>query len=374
MTAVRRLILSHFRNYAALDLSVCAPLVALVGDNGAGKTNILEALSLFSPGRGLRRAEFRDLVRQGAESGFAVSLTLDGEAGEHQLGVGFDPHGEAGRQCRIDRAPASSASAFAEYCRVIWLTPENDGLFRGSAGDRRRFLDRLVLAVDNGHGGRVNALERALRTRNRLLEEPFPDGQWLDAVEREVAETAVAVAAARHETVARLNGLIDAERDRLAPFPSAIIGLKGELEERVGSEASLATEDFYRALLAAQRPRDRAAGRTLIGPHAADLLVRHAAKDIPAEQASTGEQKALLIGLFLAHAHLVRQMTGLSALMLLDEVAAHLDQVRRVALFQRLADTGGQVWMTGTDFPMFEGMPDGAARYKVAESSVTQFC
>ncbi len=370
MNAVRRLVLSDFRNYPALDLMVDAPMVALVGENGAGKTNILEALSLFSPGRGLRRADFGDVIRQGAERGFAVSMEIESGLGLVQLGAGFEPGAEGGRRCRIDREPVSSATAFADHCRLIWLTPDNDGLFRGPAGDRRRFLDRLVLAVDSSHGARVNALEKALRSRNRLLENARPDAQWLDAIEREMAETAVAVAAARRETVNRLRGVIEADHQTDSPFPFAIVALEGELETALAGAAALAVEESYRQTLRDNRWRDQAAGRTLVGPNTSDLSVRHGPKDIPAERSSTGEQKALLIGLILAHARLVQQMSGMAPLVLLDEVAAHLDPRRREALYQRLAGIGGQVWMTGTDGSLFDAMPEGAQRLHVVQGRI----
>ena len=349
---VARLILQDFRTYAALDLSVSRHLVALVGENGAGKTNLLEALSLFAPGRGLRRAEFAEMARQTGPGSFAVSVALDTAFGEHRLGTGLDPgegDGRPGRLCRIDGAGVPSPTAFAEHLRLVWLTPDLDALFRGPAGDRRRFLDRLVLAVDAEHGARVNALERSLRSRNRVLEETPDDALWLDAIEREVAELGVAVAAARRETVERLAGLILATRDEASPFPFALLGLQGEIDGLVATHAAVDAEDRYRAILRESRARDRAAGRTLVGPQASDLVVRHGPKDIPAGTASTGEQKALLVGLVLAHARLVRAMSGIAPLVLLDEVAAHLDPRRRGALFATLRDLGGQVWMTGAD-------------------------
>ncbi len=217
-----------------------------------------------------------------------------------------------GRLCRIDALPAPSPAAFAEHLRVVWLTPDLDALFRGPAGDRRRFLDRLVLAVDSEHGARVSALERALRSRNRVLDEAPGDMLWLDAIEHEAAEVAVAVAAARRETVERLSALILATRDEDSPFPYASLGLSGDIDELVAGLPAVDAEDRYRAILRENRERDRAAGRTLVGPQASDLVVRHGPKNIPAETASTGEQKALLIGLVLAHARLVGAMSGLA--------------------------------------------------------------
>jgi DNA replication and repair protein RecF len=365
MTGLAHLALSDFRSYADLALPVDAPLIALAGENGAGKTNILEAISLLSPGRGLRRAEFADMARSGAGGGFAVSVRL---ADETQIGLGLGEPDENGRRSRIQRingAPSSSLTAVSEHVRVVWLTPEQDGLFRGSAGDRRRFLDRLVLAIDAEHGARVNALERALRDRNRILDERPHDAGWLDAIERQVAELGVAVAAARAEAVTRLGALIEETRDNASPFPWAMLALDGELDRLVAALAAVDAEDAYQALLRQNRPRDKAAGRTLIGAQATDLKVRHGPKDIAAEQGSTGEQKALLVGLVLAHARLVAAMSGFAPIVLMDEIAAHFDPRRRAALYDALGDLGCQVWMTGADESLFSDLPAGSARLLV---------
>ena len=370
MTGLAHLALRDFRSYADLALPVDAPLVALAGENGAGKTNILEAISLLSPGRGLRRAEFADMARTGAGGGFAVSVRLDDGT---QIGLGLGEPDETGRRSRIQRingAPSSSLTAVAEHVRVVWLTPEQDGLFRGSAGDRRRFLDRLVLAIDAEHGARVNALERALRDRNRILDERPHDAGWLDAVERQVAELGVAVAAARAEAVTRLGALIAGTRDDSSPFPWAALALDGELDRLVAALAAVDAEDAYRALLKQNRPRDKAAGRTLIGAQATDLKVRHGPKDIAAEQGSTGEQKALLVGLVLAHARLVAAMSALSPIVLMDEIAAHFDPRRRNALYDALGELGCQVWMTGADGSLFHDLPAGSARLAVTPGRV----
>jgi DNA replication and repair protein RecF len=370
---IARLILQDFRTYASLDLSVSRPLVALVGENGAGKTNVLEAISLFMPGRGLRRAELAEMARNDGTGSFAVSVTLDAPYGEHRLGTGIELQNErsrASRVCRIDGMPASSPTAFAEYLRIVWLTPDLDALFRGPAGDRRRFLDRLVLAVDAEHGTRVNALERALRSRNRVLEENPDDRLWLDALEREVAELAIAVAAARRETVERLASLILETREEESPFPFATMGLEGDLDTLIATLPAVDAEDRYRAILRDNRSRDRAAGRTLVGPQASDLLVRHGPKDIPANTASTGEQKALLIGLVLAHARLVASMSGIAPFVLLDEVAAHLDPRRRAGLYGTLESLGGQVWMTGADPGLFAELQGRADLLQVSASVI----
>jgi DNA replication and repair protein RecF len=347
---VERLMLNDFRSYAVLDLSISNPIVVLTGDNGAGKTNALEALSLLSQGRGMRRADFTDFIRRGGSGGWAVSVELDADGRSLQLGTGMEA-GEAAtsRKCRIDRVACASASAFAEHVRVVWLTPAMDTLFVGGSSDRRRFLDRLVLAVDCNHGSRVNALERALRARNRLLEERAVDCAWLDAVEREIAELAVAVAAARHETIARLNSLIGRYRDAQSPFPSAEIAISGNLEMLVAEQPAVMVEEGFRDRLRGNRGRDAAARRTLIGPHLSDLIVQHREKGIDAAKASTGEQKALLVGLVLAHARLVAAMSGIAPLILLDEIAAHFDPRRRSALYECLQPLGSQIWLTGAD-------------------------
>ncbi|MGO4672292.1 DNA replication/repair protein RecF [Bosea sp. 2YAB26] len=370
MTTVARLILQDFRSYEALDLAIGGQIVALVGENGAGKTNLLEAVSLFAPGRGLRRADLSDMARQAGPGSFAVSIALAEDGPRLGIGLGSESDGRRARLARIDGVQVGSALAFSDYLRVVWLTPDLDGLFRGSAGDRRRFLDRLVLAVDPGHATRSNALERALRSRNRILEDTPQESSWLEAIEREIAELGVAVAAARAETVGRLAMIIAANGDDASPFPRAALGLEGEIDRLVAGLPALDAEDRYRDILRQGRQRDRAAGRTLVGPQASDLLVRHAAKDIPAEQGSTGEQKALLIGLVLAHARLVRSMSGLPPLVLLDEVAAHLDPRRRAALYAELGELGSQVWMTGADPALFTDLPAGAQCFTVTSGQV----
>ena len=371
---IRRVTLADFRSYPALDLRAASNMVALAGDNGAGKTNLLEALSLFTPGRGLRRAELTEMAREDGHGGFAVSLEIEGEAGGPlQLGTGLEfSDGAAQRKYRLDREPAPSPRVFADHLRVVWLTPSMDGLFTGSAGDRRRFLDRLVLAVDSDHGTRVAALEKALRNRNRLLEERRGEKIWLDSAEREIAELAIAVAAARGETVERLAALIAAGRDDESPFPWADIALEGEIDRLMAERPALEAEDLYRALLRENRARDAAAGRTLIGPQASDLVVLHGPKQCEARRASTGEQKALLVGLVLAHARLVAGMSGIAPLVLLDEIAAHFDPARRNALFDALQALGGQVWMTGADERLFDDLRGRADIFAVAGGRLTR--
>jgi DNA replication and repair protein RecF len=352
MTAsrIQRLTLTHFRNYRAASLQARGDVVVLVGPNGAGKTNCIEAISFLSPGRGLRRATLDDVADNQGDGSWAVSAEVEGALGLATLGTGIDPPSSeapaTGRRCRIDREPVSSATAFGDHLRMVWLTPAMDGLFLGAASERRRFFDRLVLAIDSEHTSRVSALDRSLRSRNRLLEVRNYDDHWCDAIERETAELAVAVAAMRGQTVAKLAAML---RTRGEAFPSAGIMLDGWMENALMSEPATAVEDRYRQILRDSRARDAAAGRTLDGPHLTDLQVIYAPKNMPARDASTGEQKALLIGLVLAHASLVAEMTGITPLLLLDEVVAHLDPARRTALFNELAKLGAQVWMTGAD-------------------------
>ncbi len=368
-----RMTLANFRSYPAASLTIAGSLVVLTGPNGHGKTNILEAISLLSPGRGLRRAQIDDLAFSEGDGSWAVSAQVDGALGLATLGTGMDPPAGGAialaRKCRIDREPVASAAAFADHLRVIWLVPAMDGLFAGPASERRRFLDRLVLAVDARHATRVSALERALRSRNRLLEARERDTHWLDAAERETAEIAVAVAAARAEAVRRLAAALAARRDAQSPFPSAGISLDGWMEAMVMSVPAVEVEDRYRAILRDNRGRDAAAGRTLDGPHLSDLAVCYLEKGIAARDASTGEQKALLIGLVLAHAALVGAMIGTAPIILLDEVVAHLDPGRRAALFHALDQLGAQVWMSGADPAAFADIGSRADAFDVRDVS-----
>jgi DNA replication and repair protein RecF len=354
MTASRihRLTLTHFRNYRAASVETRGDVVVLAGPNGAGKTNCIEAISFLSPGRGLRRAMLEDVADNQGDGSWAVSAEVEGALGLATLGTGIDaPAADASsssRRCRIDREPVASATAFGDHLRMVWLTPAMDGLFLGPASERRRFFDRLVLAIDSEHSARVSALDRSLRSRNRLLEVRNYDDHWCDAIERETAELAVAVAAMRGQTAMRLAAMLRA-RGQASAFPSAGIALDGWMENALMSEPATAVEDRYREILRVGRARDAIAGRTLDGPHLTDLQVVYAPKNMPARDASTGEQKALLIGLVLAHAGLVAEMTGITPLLLLDEVVAHLDPRRRAALFDELSNLGAQVWLTGAD-------------------------
>jgi DNA replication and repair protein RecF len=360
---IRRLTLTNFRNYAALSLELKPGPVVLSGDNGAGKTNLLEAVSLLAPGRGLRRAPYAEVAREGGDGGFALHAKLDGPEGEVDIGTGImaGEAGEGGRRVRINGAPARNADELLQWLRVMWLTPSMDTLFTGPAGDRRRFLDRLVLAIDAAHGQRALAYEKAMRGRNRLLAENSRDGAWFEAIETQLAETGVAIAAARAELVRLLAAKIE-QLPGDGPFPQADIALSGELEAQVGTMPAVDVEEGFRRALATGRERDRAAGRTLDGPHRSDLIVRHRPKSMPAELCSTGEQKALLVGIVLSHARLTGEISGMTPILLLDEIAAHLDAGRRAALFSILEDMNCQAFMTGTDAALFSSL-EGRAQF-----------
>ena len=383
--AVRRLELSAFRSWRSVRLEAPARTVVLTGPNGAGKTNLLEALSLLAPGRGLRRARMAELQHRGdpaggaqtgwAETGWAVSARLDTPEGPRRVGTGRDPAaGESDtapgkRLLRIDGVPAKGQGDLAALGAVSWLTPEMDGLFTGPAGERRRFLDRLVAGFLPRHAAHVAAYEKAMRERNRLLREPGPDAAWLDALEAAMAERGVAVAIARADYTARLAA---ACARRVSAFPAPDLALMeapgGAAQAIAAGGAALQAEDDLRARLRASRDADAEAGRALAGPHRADLAVRFAgpngsggaapgaAGDMPAAACSTGEQKALLIALVLAAARLQAVERGAAPVLLLDEVAAHLDRDRRAALFDEIEGLGAQAWLTGTDAGLFDAL------------------
>jgi DNA replication and repair protein RecF len=349
-----RLALSDFRNHRDAVIEPGPGFVALTGENGAGKTNILEAVSLLAPGRGLRRAPFSAMARQGGPGGFGVAGTLIGDA---TLGTGVQPQAPDRRLVRVNGA-AAPATSLAEWLAILWLTPAMDRLFTEPAGERRRFLDRLTLALEPGHATQATRYESAMRERNRLLADDAPaDPQWLAAIEARMVEHGVALDAARRRTVAALSALLDDMSD--GPFARPALMLEGW----AGDAALLARE------LAQGRARDAAAGRTLVGPHRADLSVTHRAKDQAAALCSTGEQKALLLSIVLAHADLVAATMPHPPVLLLDEVAAHLDPVRRAALFARLAGKG-QVWMTGTEPALFAELAGEAVRLTLTDGRI----
>jgi DNA replication and repair protein RecF len=354
---VDRLVLTDFRNHADTLLRPGGGFVVLTGDNGAGKTNVLEALSLLAPGRGLRRAPLSEMARQGGSGGFGVAATL----GDLDLGTGTQPGATERRIVRINGATAA-ATSLAERVTMLWLTPAMDRLFVEPASERRRLLDRLTLALAPMHAHHSNRYEAAMRERNRLLAEAADgaalDAEWLGALEARMAEHGAAIAEARTETVSALDAALRAAP--AGPFARAGLALEGWS----GNPEALALA------LRESRRRDMAAGRTLVGPHRGDLLVTHLDKSQPAHLCSTGEQKALLLALVLAHAELVAERIGRAPILLLDEVAAHLDPMRRAALFERLAGKE-QVWMTGTEAGLF--IDAGCAtRYRVSSGAICE--
>jgi DNA replication and repair protein RecF len=350
-----RLVLTDFRNHADTVIAPGTGFVVLTGENGAGKTNVLEAVSLLAPGRGLRRAALGEMARQDGPGGFGVAASLTDAT---EIATGTVPTAPERRIVRVQGA-AAAATALAEWLTVLWLTPAMDRLFTEPASERRRFLDRLTLAFSPAHAAHSNRYDAAMRARNRLLgDDAPPDPDWLSALEAQMAEHGAAIDAARRETVSTLAEALADQPE--GPFARAGLSLDGW--------GGAAMADTLPADLAQGRRRDAAAGRTLAGPHRSDLAVTHLAKAQPAALCSTGEQKALLLGIVVAHADLVAVRTGHAPILLLDEVAAHLDPVRRTALFGRLAGRG-QVWMTGTEDALFDGLGGDAFRMTIGTTS-----
>ena len=375
--ALTRLTLTNFRNYSGLRLDVAARLVALSGPNGAGKTNLLEAISLLTPGRGLRGASFDELANLQSAASWAIAAEVATPHHEVKLGTGWSvAAGEAdgatsGRLVLIDGHLQKGSGALGEYMRMLWLTPAMDRLFAGPAGDRRRFLDRLVATFDPEHSSRVAVFEKVMRERNLLLQESRADAVWLASLEAHMAEASVAIAAARLAAVEALQKHIH-ETGSTSAFPWGLISIDGEIETLVAAMPAVRAEDEYRRLLADSRFPDRAAGRALKGTHRSDFIVVHGPKSMPASQCSTGEQKALLIGLILAQARAVKAVANVAPVLLLDEVAAHLDRQRREGLFATLEALGSQAWMTGTDGHLFEGLGRGAQCFHVEAGTLAE--
>jgi DNA replication and repair protein RecF len=388
--AVTRLTLTRFRCYEGARLNADTRPVVLTGPNGAGKTNLLEAVSFLSPGRGLRRAKLADVERIGGaaeagqgsvqEVGWAVAARVETLFGPVDIGTGRDVTSEGPserRLVRIDGHPVRGQIALAEHVALTWLTPQMDRLFIEGSGGRRRFLDRLVFGFDPAHAGRLSRYEHALRERGRLLRDGCRDDAWLSALEDEMATSGVAVAAARRDMVARLQ---QACEQAVGPFPRADLAVTGTVEDWLDEQPALAAEDDLRRRLAESRRFDghgsgsasgSGEGGGTVGPHRSDLSVRHRTKNMPAEVCSTGEQKALLIAIILANARLMAAERGQPPLILLDEVAAHLDAERRTALFGEILDLGAQAWLTGTDSAVFAELGDAANFFRVEDAHVT---
>lgn len=363
-----RLSLTDFRNHAAADLAATSGLIALFGENGAGKTNILEALSLLAPGRGLRRAALTDMVRDGANGGFAIFAEVESGADlpPVPLGTGMDPRAPGRRIVRINGVAAAAAS-LGEWLSVLWLTPAMDRLFVETAGNRRRFLDRLVLALEPRHAQHGNRYDAALRARGKLLADmDSADRQWLTSLEAQLAEHGAALDAARQRTLEALGAELTGQPD--SPFARPRLTLvDSDGRARAAPWQAKALVDLF----AARRRIDAVAGRATAGPHRDDLVARHADSGRAAARCSTGEQKAMLLSLVLAHSDCVARLRGQRPVLLLDEVAAHLDPVRRGALYAQLADQGGQAWLTGTEAGLFDAMPGPVMRYHLSQGRIS---
>ncbi len=376
--AIVRLTLTDFRCYRALRLEVDERPVVLTGPNGAGKTNLLEAISFLVPGRGLRGARLGEVTRRnrgkdGPPRGWGVAATFAAGGEIVEIGTGVAPGPVSGangdtvrRAIRIDGIEMPSQAALGEKAAALWLTPDMERLFNDGSAGRRRFLDRLVFSLDGAHPGRTSAYHRAMRERARLLRDGGRGGPadpgWLDALESTMVEQGVAIVAARTATVGRLNAACDAG---IGPFPAARLALDGIIEDWLVEMPALEAEDRFRASLAAARPRDAHAGGAAVGPHLSDLCVTHLARQVAAAECSTGEQKALLISIVLANARLRMLEKGAMPLLLLDEVASHLDDARRSALFEEILVLGAQAWLTGTDSSLFAPFGGDAQHYFV---------
>lgn len=367
---VRRLTLTDFRSYGSLRLETDLRPVVLTGANGAGKTNLLEAVSFLTPGRGLRRAKLSEVTRFNAPGGprgaWAVAALVDTAHGPIDIGTGRQAGESDRRVVRLNGQPARSQSDLGEFVSAVWLTPAMDGLFRDGAAERRRFLDRLVYGLDTGHAGRLSAYEQAHRERSRLLRDGVDDRIWLAALEDAMATHGVAVAAARRDLLGRLGRALEAAE---GPFPRALLALDGLVEGWLADRPAVEAEEAFRKRLADDRPKERA-GAPAEGPHRTDLAVTHAARGMAAAQCSTGEQKALLIAVLLAQARVQGTQRGAAPLLLLDEVAAHLDAVRREALYDALAALGAQAWLTGTDRALFEPFGGRAQFFDVRDGGL----
>ncbi len=368
--AVTRLNLTNYRNIRHLRLETEAKVVVLSGPNGAGKTNVLEALSFLSPGRGLRRARLADVPRRGGTGVWAVAARVRYPRGVIEIGTGVAPDQRVGerRLVRIDGQVARGTAALGRALTVNWLTPPMDRLFIDGPSPRRRFLDRLVYGFDVDHAARVSAYDRALRERSRLLRDGRSDAAWLGALEETMAACGIAVAAARRETICRLRSGMKAG---VSPFPAATVAADGDVERWLDVMPAIDAEGRFRAALEAARDCDARSGGAAVGPHRTDLAVCHAGKDMPAEDCSTGEQKALLVSIVLADARLQEARLGRAPLLLFDEIVAHLDATRREALFELLIDRPAQTWITGTDRSLFDRLGSAARRFGVDDGRIS---
>ncbi|WP_078704891.1 DNA replication/repair protein RecF [Bartonella sp. WD16.2] len=368
---VRQLKLTHYRNYCSFNIHLSGQHVVFTGHNGAGKTNLLEALSFLSPGRGLRRAAYSDIsFSKGGGAAFVVFARLQCALyGEVHIGTTLETGGNS-RKVHINGVH-ESCDCLTDYCHVSVLTPSMDGLFTGPSLDRRRFLDRMVLAIDSLHGRRIADYDKAMRARNRLFLDGNEDCAWFDALEMQMAGLATAIAAARVDVIRLLNDMSE-QTSSYVPFPRAFLQIDGFLEKALKTISAIEVEEQFLERLRHNRPVDCAARRTLEGPHRTDLQVFYADKNIAATSCSTGEQKALLTGLVLCHARLTSMMSNMTPILLLDEMAAHLDSRRRTALFDILDDLGSQAFMTGTDRILFDSLKGRAEFFEIEDGVLLQ--
>lgn len=371
MSYLTQLTLQNFRCYDSIRLQgLGSGLIVLCGPNGAGKTNILEAVSILSPGRGIRNAKATDMQSHYHGQPWGVSAKIDVDEGEVSIGTGLNPENDR-RIIRINGVTAKNQAALSDYLACLWLTPQMDRLFLEGSSARRRFLDKLIFTFDAGHSGRVTRYENAMRQRSKLLQEEKQEPSWLDSLEAQMAETGIAIAAARLDFAGRLQAVCDkTDRAEETYFPRVEMKVTGTIEELLQKSPAVEVEQMFTYQLQQSRARDAIVGGATTGPHKSDLAVKYAAKKMTADQCSTGEQKALLISIVLAHSRLMMAERGAPPILLLDEVAAHLDKDRRNALFERLQNLGGQVWMSGTDPVLFNSIQNSAQFFDIKDAQI----
>lgn len=368
---ITRIVLTHYRNYLSQTLEVTGSPVVLTGPNGSGKTNLLEAISLFSPGRGLRSVKLSDfeyLGEQGPIASWGVAMSISRQGQDSELGTGKSLDHVNKRLLKVDGEICKQQAEITKAFSVIWLTPQMDPLFNEGSSSRRKFLDRLVYNFDAEHAKRVSVYERAMRERAKLLQQPHADSHWLSVLEQTMAEQAVAIAAARLSAVEAIQGMI---YEAKTAFPKAQLQVQGAVESHVQEKPALEVEEWLQHELKSLRDQDKYSGRTTVGTHRTDLLVYHIDKQMPASHCSTGEQKALLLSIILAEARAKAKWKQGVPVLLLDEVVAHLDEHRRASLFQEILDLKAQAWLTGTDSSLFKELQDKAQFFHVEKGNIT---
>ncbi|MEM6811562.1 MAG: DNA replication/repair protein RecF [Pseudomonadota bacterium] len=370
MSYLTTLKLQNFRCYEAAALNdINSGFVVITGPNGAGKTNILEAVSLLTPGRGLRSVKAEDIQKQNEPYPWSVYANIhDGDVA-NSLATGLDPQSKR-RVIRINDAPAKSQAALSDYIASLWLTPQMDRLFIDGASARRKFFDRMIFAFDPSHSGRLTRYENAMRQRSKLLQDQKKEDVWLYGLEAQMSETAIAIVAARNDFLERLSHAFIDDPSLEKYFPKAQLSLKGDLEGVLEKSPALEVENYFQSLLKNSREQDSITGGAKNGPHKTDFVTIYQSKNMSADQCSTGEQKALLISITLAFGTLLKAERNLAPILLLDEIAAHLDESRREALFDQLEYLGGQVWMTGTDHILFDSIAQKSQKFLVENAQI----